>query len=121
GSEEQKKKYLPKITAGELFVGLGMSEPEAGSAATDIKTTAIDEGDHYRVNGSKVFISDAHLADVFVVYARFGNTGRTSDIGAILVERGTPGFTVGPNEPNMSGEIQCALYFEDAIVPKENV
>jgi alkylation response protein AidB-like acyl-CoA dehydrogenase len=121
GNEEQKEKYLPLITSGKLFVALGMSEPEAGSAATDIATTAVDEGEHYRLNGSKVFISDAHLADVFVVYARFGTTGRTSDIGAILVERGTPGFTIGPDEENMSGEIQCALYFEDAIVPKENV
>ncbi|KIL45247.1 acyl-CoA dehydrogenase family protein [Jeotgalibacillus soli] len=121
GNEEQKQKYLPQVTSGKLFVALGMSEPEAGSAATDMTTTAVDEGDHYRLNGSKVFISDAHLADLFVVYARFGNSGRTSDIGAILVERGTPGFTIGPNEENMSGEIQCALYFEDAIVPKENV
>lgn len=121
GNEEQKKKYLPMVTSGKLFVALGMSEPEAGSAATDLTTTAIKEGDYFRLNGSKVFISDAHLADVFVVYARFGNTGRTSDIGALLVERGTPGFTVGPNEENMSGEIQCALYFEDALVPKENV
>jgi alkylation response protein AidB-like acyl-CoA dehydrogenase len=121
GNDEQKQKYLPQITSGALFVSLGMSEPEAGSAATDMTTTAVDEGDHFRINGSKVFISDAHLADLFVVYARFGNSGRTSDIGAILVERGTPGFTIGPNEENMSGEIQCALYFEDAIVPKENV
>jgi alkylation response protein AidB-like acyl-CoA dehydrogenase len=121
GNEEQKKKYLPLVTSGKLFVALGMSEPEAGSAATDIMTTAVEDGDYYRLNGSKVFISDAHLSDVFVVYARFGNSGRTSDIGAILVERGTPGFTVGPDEENMSGEIQCALYFEDAMVPKENV
>lgn len=121
GNEEQKKKYLPQVTSGKLFVGLGMSEPEAGSAATDMTTVAIDEGDHYRLNGSKVFISEAHLANLFVVYARFGNSGRTSDIGAILVERGTPGFTIGPEEENMSGEIQCALYFEDAMVPKENV
>ncbi|WP_085505755.1 acyl-CoA dehydrogenase family protein [Thalassobacillus devorans] len=121
GTEEQKQKYLTKVTSGELFIALGMSEPEAGSAATDMKTSAVDEGDYYRLNGSKVFISDAHLADVFVVYARFGNSGRTSDIGAILVERDTPGFTVGPDEENMSGEIQCTLYFEDAIVPKKNV
>jgi alkylation response protein AidB-like acyl-CoA dehydrogenase len=121
GNEEQKNKYLPQITSGKLFVALGMSEPEAGSATTDLTTAAVEDGDFYRLNGSKVFISEAHLADLFVVYARFGNTGRTSDIGAILVERGTPGFTVGPNEENMSGEIQCALYFEEAMVPKENV
>jgi len=121
GNEQQKEKYLPLITSGDLFVALGMSEPEAGSAATDLKTTAVEDGDYYRLNGSKVFISEAHLADVFVVYARFGNSGRSSDIGAILVERGTPGFTVGPDEENMSGEIQCALYFEDALIPKENV
>ncbi|MCM3726540.1 MULTISPECIES: acyl-CoA dehydrogenase family protein [Bacillaceae] len=121
GTEAQKKLYLPQITAGKLFVGLGMSEPDAGSAATDMKTTAVDEGDHYRLNGSKIWVSEAHLADLFVVYARFGNTGRTSDIGAILVERGTPGFTVGVPEENMSGEFQSALYFDDALVPKENV
>ncbi|WP_026691897.1 acyl-CoA dehydrogenase family protein [Peribacillus kribbensis] len=121
GTEEQKKLYLPQITAGKLLVGLGMSEPDAGSAATDMKTTAIDEGDHYRLNGSKIWVSEANLADLFVVYARFGNTGRTSDIGAILVDRGTPGFTVGVPEENMSGEFQSALYFDDAIVPKENV
>ncbi|WP_051330844.1 acyl-CoA dehydrogenase family protein [Aneurinibacillus terranovensis] len=121
GTEEQKKKYLPRIISGELFVALGMSEPEAGSATTDLTTTATDAGDYYKLNGSKIFISEAHLADLFVVYVRFGNTGRASDIGAILVERNTPGFTVGVNEENMSGEIQCALYFDDALVPKENL
>ena len=121
GTPEQKQKYLPRIIQGKLFVALGMSEPDAGSAATDLKTTAVEDGDYYRLNGSKIFVSEAHLADLFVVYARFGNTGRPSDIGAILVERGTPGFTVGVPEENMSGEIQCALYFDDALVPKENV
>jgi alkylation response protein AidB-like acyl-CoA dehydrogenase len=121
GTEEQRNLYLPQITGGKLYVALGMSEPDAGSAATDLKTTAIEEGDHYRLNGSKIWVSEAHLADLFVVYARFGTTGKASDIGAILVERGTPGFTVGVPEENMSGEFQSALYFDDALVPKTNV
>ncbi|PZE21093.1 acyl-CoA dehydrogenase family protein [Paenibacillus xerothermodurans] len=121
GTAEQKAKYLPKITAGKYYVALGMSEPEAGSAATDLKTTAVEHGDRYKLNGSKIFVSEGHLADAFVVYARFGTTGKPSDIGAILVERDTPGFSVGVPEENMSGEYQTALYFDDAIVPKENV
>ncbi|BCJ85623.1 acyl-CoA dehydrogenase family protein [Effusibacillus dendaii] len=121
GTPEQKKKYLPQITAGKYYVALGMSEPDAGSAATDLATTAVEEGNFYKLNGSKIFVSEGHFAHAFVVYARFGNTGSPSDIGAILVERGTPGFSVGVAEENMSGEFQTALYFDDALVPKENV
>jgi alkylation response protein AidB-like acyl-CoA dehydrogenase len=121
GTPEQKQKYLPKIAAGKYYVALGMSEPDAGSAATDIKTTAVADGDNYKLNGSKIFVSEGHIAAAFVVYARFGHTGKPSDIGAIMVERGMPGFSVGVAEENMSGEFQTALYFDDAIVPKENV
>lgn len=121
GTEQQKRRYLPEIAAGRLLPALGMTEPDAGSATTDLKTTATDDGNTVVLDGSKIFVSEGDLAGVYVVYARFGRTGRARDIGAVLVDRDTPGLTVGPPLTNMSGEHQTALYFDHARVPKANV
>jgi alkylation response protein AidB-like acyl-CoA dehydrogenase len=98
-----------------------MSEAEAGSAATDLVTRAVKQGDKYILNGSKQFISYADVAGAFIVLARVGNTGKPADIGAFIVDRGTKGFEIGKPEINMSSEVQCPLYFDDCEVPLENV
>jgi alkylation response protein AidB-like acyl-CoA dehydrogenase len=116
---EQKSKWLPDLLAGKILISLGMSEPEAGSAATDLRTSAKEDGKHYLLNGQKVFGTHSRDASIYLVYVRFrpGLDG----IGSIIVERGTPGFTVGEPSSFMSGEEWCPLYFENARVPKENV
>jgi alkylation response protein AidB-like acyl-CoA dehydrogenase len=116
---EQKAKWLPDLLAGKNAISLGMSEPEAGSAATELKTTAWLEGDHYIVNGSKVFGTHSAEASLYLIYCRFGPG--IDGIGSILIERGTPGFTIGQPSRFMNGEEWSALYFEDCRVPKENL
>ena len=118
-SPAQKARWLPDLLAGRTLISLGMSEPDAGSAATELKTTAREEGDEVVVDGSKVFSTHSPHADLFLVYVRFGPG--TGGIGSVLVERGTPGFTVGKPAPFMSGEEWCPLYFEGCRIPKENV
>ena len=119
GSAEQKERFLPPICRGEKIVSISMTEPDAGSAATDLQTTAEYDGESVLVNGQKCFSSNAPHADLFVVYVRFGP--RTRDCGAVVVETGTPGFTKGKTEHYMSGEAHCALHFENARIPRENV
>ncbi len=119
GTEQQKRKYIPPCCAGEGYMAISITEPGAGSAATQLRTRAIQEGDHYILNGSKSFISDGKRATAFMVYCRFGEG--IEGIGAIIVDRDTPGFTIGKDEPNMGGSIQNQLFFEDAMVPAENV
>ncbi len=119
GTPEQKARFLPDLLAGKALISLGMSEPDAGSAVTELKTTAREDGDHYVINGSKVFSTHSPEANLFLIYVRFGPG--TGNIGSVLVERGTPGFTVGQRSSFMSGEEWCPLYFEDCRIPKENV
>lgn len=116
---EQKAKWLPDLLAGKILISLGMSEPEAGSAATDLRTSAKEDGDHYLLKGQKVFGTHSRDASIFLVYVRFGPG--LDGIGSIIVERGTPGFTVGEPSSFMSGEEWCPLYFENARVPKEHL
>ncbi|MCR0981112.1 acyl-CoA dehydrogenase family protein [Roseomonas populi] len=116
---EQKARWLPDLLAGRNSISLGMSEPEAGSAATELKTTARLDGDHYVVNGSKVFGTHSAEASLYLIYLRFGPG--IDGIGSILIERGTPGFTVGQPSRFMNGEEWSALYFEECRVPKENL
>jgi len=118
-SPAQKERWLPDLLTGKKLISLGMSEPDAGSAVTELKTSAREDGDDYVINGSKVFSTHSPHADLFLIYVRFGPG--TGGIGSILVERGTPGFTVGKPAPFMSGEEWCPLYFEDCRIPKENV
>jgi alkylation response protein AidB-like acyl-CoA dehydrogenase len=119
GTPVQKKKWLSELLAGRLVMSLGMTEPDAGSAVTDLKTSARLDGAHYVVNGSKVFSTFSPDAEVFLVYVRYGSG--LGGIGSLLIERGTPGFTVGPPRAFMSDEEWSELHFSDCRVPAENV
>jgi alkylation response protein AidB-like acyl-CoA dehydrogenase len=116
---EQKQRFLKKLLAGEAVAGLGMSESEAGSAVTDLTTSATPDGDGFRVNGGKVFTTNSVEADVFLVYLRYGPG--IDGIGSVLLERGMEGFTLGERSAYMNGEDWCALYFDNVYVPPENV
>ena len=116
---EQKKRFLPDLLGGRKLISLGMTEPDAGSAVTELKTTARQDGDHYIINGSKVFSTHSPEAGVFLIYVRFGPG--LDGIGSVLVERGTPGFTVGQPASFMNGEQWAQLYFEDARIPASNL
>jgi alkylation response protein AidB-like acyl-CoA dehydrogenase len=116
---EQKARFLPKILAGESVIALGMSEPQAGSAVTDLATTATVDGDEVVINGTKVFSTHSAVADVYLVYVRFGPG--TGGIGSVLIERGAPGFSFGKPSTFMSGEEWTQLYFENCRIPAANV
>lgn len=118
-SPAQKAKFLPRLLAGEAVISLSMSEPEAGSAVTELKATARPEGGGFVLNGSKVFSTHSPDAALFLIYVRFGPG--VDGIGSVLVERGTPNFTIGKPSAFMSDEEWCQLYFEDCRVPAENV
>jgi alkylation response protein AidB-like acyl-CoA dehydrogenase len=119
GSAAQKARWLDELLAGRMVMSLGMTEPDAGSALTDLKTSARADGSHYVVNGSKVFSTFSPDAQIFLVYVRFG-PGLTG-IGSVLIERGTPGFSIGAPSAFMSDEEWCELHFDDCRVPVENV
>lgn len=116
---EQKAKYLAPILAGETVVCLGMSEPEAGSAVTDLKTTATPDGDGYRVSGSKVFSTHGPYASVILAYVRYGPG--VGGIGSMLIEPGWDGVSFGKRSSFMSGEEWVQIYFENVYVPPANV
>jgi len=115
----QKKRFLPDLLAGKKLISLGMTEPEAGSAVTELKTSAVFDGDEIVINGSKVFSTNSPEADLFLVYVRFGPG--LNGIGSVLVERGAPGFSLGKPSSFMNGEQWCQLYFENCRIPKENL
>jgi len=117
--EKLRDRILPPLLDGTGLIALGMSEPEAGSAVTDLRTTARVEGDWCVVNGTKMWSTNSTDATVFLVYARFGPGAR--GIGSVIVERDAPGLTVGPPEAYMSGEQWSLLTFDDCRVPVENV
>ena len=123
GTEEQKMKYLPDLLAGRKIGAFGLTEPVAGSDASRQQTTAVLEGDHYVLNGSKCFITNASEADVFIVLAMTDPKAGNHGISAFIVERGFPGFSVGKHEKKMGirGSATCDLIFTDCIVPKENL
>ena len=116
---EQKQRFLPDLLGGKKLISLGMTEPDAGSAVTELKTSARLDGDHYVINGSKIFSTHSPEAAVFLVYVRFGPG--LDGIGSVLVERGTPGFTVGKPASFMNGEQWSQLYFEEARIPVSNL
>lgn len=118
-SDQQKQRFLPGLLGGRTLIALGMSEPDAGSAVTELKTSARAEGDDFIINGSKVFSTHSPSADLFLIYVRFGPG--VNGIGSILVERGTPGFSVGPPSAFMSGEEWSQLYFDECRIPAANV
>src|ERR1700724_2932010 len=114
-----KTKYLADLLAGRTVMSLGMSEPDAGSAATDLKTSAKPDGSHYVINGSKVFSTFSPDAAIFLIYVRYGPGLR--GVGSVFVERDTPGFKIGPPSRFMSGEEWCELHFDNCRIPAENV
>lgn len=116
---EQKERFLPDLLAGRTVISLGMSEPNAGSAATDLETRARQDGDGFVIDGTKVFSTHSPDAAVFLIYVRFAPG--VGGIGSVLVERGTPGFSIGKPSPFMSGEEWSQLYFENCRIPAENV
>jgi butyryl-CoA dehydrogenase len=123
GSAEQKERWLPPVIAGEAAVALGISEPEAGSAATDMTTTARPDGEHYVLNGTKRWISNGGFATHYLVYARMNEQPGARGIGALIVEADAPGFGFGDQEKLMGfrGIPSCDLLFDDVRVPPENV
>jgi alkylation response protein AidB-like acyl-CoA dehydrogenase len=119
GTPAQKARWLPDLLGGRAVMSLGMTEPDAGSAATDLRTTAKPEGSHYILNGTKVFSTFSPDAAIFLIYVRFGPG--VGGIGSVIVERDTPGFQIGPPSSFMSGEEWCELHFDNCRVPAENV
>ena len=123
GTEEQKQKYLLPLATGEKLGAFGLTEPGAGTDSAMQKTTAEDKGDHWVLNGSKIFITNAGYADTFVIFAMTDKEKGNHGISAFIVEKGFPGFKVGAHEKKMGirGSSTCELVFEDCIVPKENL
>lgn len=122
GTEEQKQKYLTRLASGEIIGAFCLSEPEAGSDATMQRTTAIDMGDHYVINGTKNWITNGSSASVYLVIAQTNPELRHKGINAFIVERDTPGFVIGPKENKLGirGSDTHSLMFTDVKVPKEN-
>ena len=123
GTEEQKMKYLPKLASGEWLGAFGLTEPNAGTDAAMQQTTAVDVGDKWILNGTKIFITNASAADVFVVMAMTDKSKGNKGISAFIVERGFKGFSIGKHELKMGirGSATCELIFENCEVPKENL
>jgi alkylation response protein AidB-like acyl-CoA dehydrogenase len=119
GTPDQKKRYLDKILAGESVITVGMTEPEAGSAVTDLKTTATPDGNGYRINGVKVFQTHASYAEVMLTYVRFGPG--VGGIGSVLIPRDAPGFKQGAPAKFMNGENWVQTYLDNVYVGPENV
>lgn len=121
-NKEQKEKYLSKLTTGEKLGAFCLSEPEAGSDATSQKTTAIDKGDHYVLNGTKNWITNGNSADFYLVIAQTHAEKRHHGLNAFIVEKTWKGFEVGPKEQKLGirGSDTHSLIFNDVIVPKEN-
>ena len=123
GTEEQKKKYLPMLTTGRHVGAFALTEPNAGSDASKGQTVARLEGDHYVLNGSKIFITNGYVADIFVVFAMTDKSKGNHGISAFIVEKDFPGFSVGKHEVKMGlhGSPTAEIVFQDCIVPKENL
>ncbi|HZC58273.1 MAG TPA: acyl-CoA dehydrogenase [Xanthobacteraceae bacterium] len=119
GTPEQKARWLGELLAGRIVMGLGMTEPDAGSAVTDLKTSARADGAHYVIDGSKVFATFSPDAHVFLIYVRFGPG--LGGIGSVLIERDRPGFSIGAPQAFMSGEEWSELHFADCRIPAANV
>ena len=123
GTEAQKAKYLPMLTKGHKVGAFCLTESDAGSDAAKGQTEAKLDGDHYVLNGSKIFITNGYVADVFVVFAMTDKTKGTRGISAFIVESSFPGFSVGKHEEKMGlhGSPTAEIVFTDCIVPKENL
>lgn len=123
GTEEQKQKYLVPLAKGEKIGAYGLTEPNAGTDSAGQQTTAVLEGDHYVLNGSKIFITNGGVADVFCVFAMTDKSQGSRGISGFIVEKGFKGFSIGKVENKMGirASSTTELVFEDCIVPKENL
>ena len=123
GTEEQKHRYLPKLISGEYLGALAMSEPSAGSDVMSLKLRAVENGDGWRLTGSKMWITNGPGADVLVVYATVDPNAGSKGVTAFLIERGMPGFSTAQklDKLGMRGSDTCELVFDDCFVPRSNL
>jgi butyryl-CoA dehydrogenase len=123
GTPEQKQKYLPALARGDKLGAFGLTEPNAGTDAAGQQTTAELKGDHYLLNGSKIFITNAGYADVYIIFAMTDRSKGTRGISAFIVEKEMPGFSIGKKEEKMGirGSSTCELIFENVKVPAGNL
>jgi butyryl-CoA dehydrogenase len=123
GTKEQKEKYLPKLITGEWLGAFGLTEPNAGTDASGQQTMAYLDGEEYVLNGSKIFITNAGYADVYIIFAMTDKSQGVKGISAFIVEATTPGFSVGKKEKKMGirGSSTCELIFENCRIPKANL
>ena len=123
GTEEQKQKYLVPLASGQKIGAFGLTEPNAGTDAAGQQTKAVLEGDHWVLNGTKIFITNGGEADIYVVMAMTDKSKGTRGISSFIVEKGMPGFSIGKKENKMGirGSATTELVFENCIVPKENL
>ncbi|MEA4853013.1 MAG: acyl-CoA dehydrogenase [Christensenella sp.] len=123
GTEEQKQKYLVPLAKGEKIGAFGLTEPGAGTDASGQQTKAVLEGDHYVLNGTKIFITNAGYADIYIIFAMTDKSKGNHGISAFIVEKDFPGFSVGKKERKMGirGSATAELIMENCIVPKENL
>ncbi len=122
GTEEQKRRFLPDLCTGRKIGAFGLTEPAAGTDAGAQQTKAFLEGDHYRINGSKIFITNAGYADTYIIFAMTDKSLGIKGITAFIVEKGMEGFSIGKKERKMGirGSATCELIFKDVMVPVEN-
>lgn len=123
GTEEQRSKYLIPLAKGEKLGAFGLTEPNAGTDAGAQQTIAVLDGDHYIINGSKIFITNGIYADTYIVMAMTDKSQGVKGISAFIMEKGMPGFTFGPKEKKLGirGSATCELIFDNVRVPKENL
>ncbi|MFI8491598.1 acyl-CoA dehydrogenase [Peribacillus butanolivorans] len=123
GTDEQKQKYVPKLAAGKLLGAFCLTEQSSGSDAASLKSKAVKEGGMYRINGSKVFITNGGEADVYIIFASTTPEKGSKGISAFIVEKGTPGLIIGKNERKMGlhGSSTVQVTFEDMKIPAANI
>jgi butyryl-CoA dehydrogenase len=123
GTEQQKRALLPRAVNGDLLMGIAISEPHAGSSATDMHSQARVEGDTIVINGHKAYVEDTSFFNSYLVYIKFGDEPGAKSIGGVIVDRESPGFTIGPPRKKMGlrGNIQADLFFKDCRVPVTNL
>ncbi|MBI5505382.1 MAG: acyl-CoA dehydrogenase family protein [Deltaproteobacteria bacterium] len=123
GTPEQRQRFIPRVCRGEMQISVGMTEAEAGSALTDLRTRAVKVDGGWRLSGRKVFCTGGGHSEAYMVYCRFNDVAGAKGIGALVVEKGTPGFSFGKQEQfmGMRGFPSCDLIFEDCLIPDENL
>lgn len=123
GNEEQKKKYIPKLASGQYLGAFALTEPHAGSDAAQIRTSAVRQGDHYILNGSKIFITNAGVADTYITFAVTNPELGAKGVSAFIVDKDTPGLTIGKKEKKMglNGSNTSELIFDQAEIPVGNL